>query len=166
MQAALARQPLTSTTERINLIDAVREQLENHPHFRGRLETLSIDQRGKTLYLSGQLPTFYLKQLVQEIIRRLPGVQSVRNEIDVISPYGVSSEPAITSPTVCSRTRESLRSVRPTCGQTSQDGRAIYSSSCSNWLKFRRRASSCKSAAVSSSSTISSPMIDSITSSS
>ena len=46
----------------------------------------------KPLYLSGQLPTFYLKQLVQEIVRRLPGVQSLRNEIDVISPYGISSE--------------------------------------------------------------------------
>jgi osmotically-inducible protein OsmY len=92
MQAALARQPVTSTPDRVDLIASVREQLENHPHFRGRLEMLSIDQRGKTVYLSGQLPTFYLKQLVQEIVRHLPGVQTVRNEINVISPYGVSSE--------------------------------------------------------------------------
>lgn len=92
MQAALARQPGTSAPERVNLIDCAREQLEHHPHFRGRLESLSIDQRGRVLYLSGQLPTFYLKQLVQEILRRLPGVQSIRNEIVVISPYGVSSE--------------------------------------------------------------------------
>ena len=92
MQAVLARQPVTPAPDRTNLIDIVREQLESHPHFRGRLETLSIDQHGKTLYLSGQLPTFYLKQLVQEIVRHLPGVQSIRNEIVVISPYGVSSE--------------------------------------------------------------------------
>ena len=92
MQAALARQPVTSVPERVNLIDSAREQLENHPHFRGRLESVSIDERGKVLYLSGQLPTFYLKQLAQETLRRVPGVKSVRNEIDVISPYGVSSE--------------------------------------------------------------------------
>jgi len=92
MQAALERQPVTSAPDRVNLIDSVRQQLESHPHFRGRLEALSIDQRGKTLYLSGQLPTFYLKQLVQEIVRHLPGVQSIRNDIAVISPYGVSSE--------------------------------------------------------------------------
>ena len=92
MQAALERQPVSYATDRTNLIDDARQRLEQHPHFRGRAETISISQRGKTLYLSGQLPTFYLKQLVQEIVRRLPGVQHIRNEIDVISPFGVSSE--------------------------------------------------------------------------
>jgi BON domain len=92
MQAALARQPVTSAPERVNLIDSAREQLGNHPHFRGRLESLSIDECGRVLYISGQLPTFYLKQLAQETLRRVPGVKCVRNEIDVISPYGVSSE--------------------------------------------------------------------------
>jgi hypothetical protein len=37
------------------------------------------------------LPTFYLKQLVQEAVRRVPGVQNVINQIDVVSPSGVSS---------------------------------------------------------------------------
>jgi osmotically-inducible protein OsmY len=92
MQAALARQPVIPPPECANLIDSAREQLENHPHFRGRLESLSIDERGKVLYVSGQLPTFYLKQLAQETLRRVPGVKSVRNDIAVISPYGVSSE--------------------------------------------------------------------------
>jgi osmotically-inducible protein OsmY len=92
MQAALARQPVSPAAERVNLIDCAREQLENHPHFRGRLESVAIEEHGKVLYLSGQLPTFYLKQLAQETLRRVPGVKSVRNEIDVISPYGVSSE--------------------------------------------------------------------------
>lgn len=92
MKTAFARQPGTSASERANLIDSARVQLENHPHFRGRLESLSINQRGRTLYLSGQLPTFYLKQLVQEILRRLPGVNGIRNEIVVVSPYGISSD--------------------------------------------------------------------------
>lgn len=92
MQAALIRQPVTSNHELPGLIDAIRAELESHPHFRGRMDTLSIAQRGKTVYLSGQLPTFYLKQLVQEIVRRLPGVHSLRNDINVVSPYGVSSE--------------------------------------------------------------------------
>ena len=38
---------------------------------------------GERLILSGRLPTFYLKQLLQETVRHLPGVQHVRNEIDV-----------------------------------------------------------------------------------
>jgi hypothetical protein len=69
----------------------VREHLELHPHFRGRLKALRFEQRSKTLILSGRLPTFYLKQLLQETVRHLPGVQHVRNDIDVVSPYGVSS---------------------------------------------------------------------------
>jgi osmotically-inducible protein OsmY len=92
MPAALAEQPLKTASERNHLIDAARQQLERHPHFRGRAEVIDISQRGKTLHLSGQLPTFYLKQLVQEIVRHLPGVHSVRNEIHVVSPYGISSE--------------------------------------------------------------------------
>lgn len=92
MQAALLLHPATPAPERENLVAPAREQLGKHPHFRGRLETVSIHQRGRTLYLSGQLPSFYLKQLVQEVLRRMPGVQSIRNDIDVISPYGVSSE--------------------------------------------------------------------------
>jgi hypothetical protein len=38
------------------------------------------------------LPTFYLKQLVQETIRHIPGVQGIRNEIAVVNAAGVSSE--------------------------------------------------------------------------
>ena len=97
MQAALAEFPLLNTTEpsfaseRNDLSTMARLHLEHHPHFRGRLRGLSIEHRGRTLFLSGRLPTFYLKQLVQEAVRHLPGVQHVRNEIDVVSPYGISS---------------------------------------------------------------------------
>jgi osmotically-inducible protein OsmY len=95
MQAAIAELPSTlpstSKPERADLSSLARLHLERHPHFRGRLSGLRIEHRGTTLLLSGRLPTFYLKQLVQEAVRHLPGVQKVRNEIDVVSPYGVSS---------------------------------------------------------------------------
>ena len=91
MQAVLAELPSTTTSHRTDLSALARQHLERHPHFRGRLSGLRIEHRGRTLYLSGRLPTFYLKQLVQEAVLHLPGVQRVRNEIDVVSPYGVSS---------------------------------------------------------------------------
>jgi hypothetical protein len=69
-----------------------RQSLERHPHFRGRVHGLSIEQRGKTLCLSGRLPTFYLKQLVQETLRHVPGVQAIRNDIAVVNATGISSE--------------------------------------------------------------------------
>jgi hypothetical protein len=92
MQAAVAERPsTTSTVEWTDLSKLARQHLEDHPHFRGRLAGLRIEHRGRTLFLSGRLPTFYLKQLVQEAVRHLPGVTRVRNEIDVVSPYGISS---------------------------------------------------------------------------
>jgi hypothetical protein len=91
MPAAIAELPSTTAPERAELSLLARKHLECHPHFRGRLSGLEIQQRGRTLVLSGRLPTFYLKQLVQEAVRHLPGVQHVRNEIDVVCPNGVSS---------------------------------------------------------------------------
>jgi hypothetical protein len=91
MQAALAELPSTRAPERTDLAKLAKQHLEGHPHFRGRLIDLRIENRGKTLFLSGRLPTFYLKQLVQEAVRHLPGVQHVRNEIDVVNSHGVSS---------------------------------------------------------------------------
>jgi hypothetical protein len=72
--------------ERNDLSALARQQLERHPHFRGRVGGVSIKHEGRNLYLSGRLPTFYLKQLVQEAVRHLPGVDFVYNEIDVVSP--------------------------------------------------------------------------------
>ena len=91
MQAAIAHRPTTASSERSNLSEVARNYLECHPHFRGRVNDVAIEQDGRTLFLTGRLPTFYLKQLVQEAVRHVPGVQQVRNLIDVVSADGVSS---------------------------------------------------------------------------
>ena len=91
MQTALARQPGTSASERVNLIDARASNWKTIRIFAAGSNRYRSNNAA-ALYLSGQLPTFYLKQLVQEILRRLPGVQSIRNEIVVVSPYGISSD--------------------------------------------------------------------------
>jgi|SRR4051794_6307037 hypothetical protein len=91
MQAALLEQPSTQSCERYDLSTLARQHLEHHPHFRGRVNDVFIEHRGRTLLLTGKLPTFYLKQLVQEAVRHVPGVQHVRNLIDVVNANGVSS---------------------------------------------------------------------------
>ena len=91
MQAALSDQPSTQTCERYDLSIMARQYLEHHPHFRGRMSDVFIEHTGRTLQLTGKLPTFYLKQLVQEAVRHVPGVQHVRNMIDVVNASGVSS---------------------------------------------------------------------------
>ncbi len=91
MQATLARRPSPITTDQTNLVELARKQLERHPHFRGRSRGLSIHERDRTLFVSGRLPTFYLKQLVQETLLNLPGVEGVLNEVDVVNSDGISS---------------------------------------------------------------------------
>ena len=91
MQAALAERPSAQSCERYDLSTLARQHLEHHPHFRGRVSDVFIEHRGRTIVLTGRLPTFYLKQLVQEAVRHVPGVQYVRNLIDVVSADGISS---------------------------------------------------------------------------
>jgi hypothetical protein len=89
MQAALAQRKSQST--RTDLSTVARQYLESHPHFRGRASGVSIAHEGSNLFVTGRLPSFYLKQLVQEALRHVPGVKHVYNQIDVVSADGVSS---------------------------------------------------------------------------
>ncbi|MGO8744546.1 MAG: BON domain-containing protein [Thermoguttaceae bacterium] len=61
----------------------IREQLEDHPHFRGRTHLLQIEATGGSIVVSGRLPTYYLKQLLQEVIKAIPDVAGVDNCVDV-----------------------------------------------------------------------------------
>lgn len=92
MQAALAQRPTTTSAARAehegDMSEMARQKLEQHPHFRGRCANLSFEQSGRTLRIGGRLPSFYLKQLVQETLRHLPGVQTVRNDIQVVRSDG------------------------------------------------------------------------------
>jgi hypothetical protein len=90
MQSTLVERP--SKPARNDLSAVARQYLESHPHFRGRTNGVSIAQDGRNLFLTGRLPTFYLKQLVQEAVRHVPGVQNVVNQIDVVSASGVSGD--------------------------------------------------------------------------
>ena len=91
MQTTVIDRPTNTTCERSDLSATARNYLESHPHFRGRVNDVAIEHDGRTLFLTGRLPTFYLKQLVQEAVRHVPGVQNVRNLIDVVSADGISS---------------------------------------------------------------------------
>ena len=70
----------------------IQERLEIHPHFRGRATLLTIDLVEGTIVLSGRLPSYYLKQLLQEVIRGVPGVVDVDNQVDVLWPTSWSAD--------------------------------------------------------------------------
>ena len=65
-----------------------RATLESHPHFRGRSQWVQIRYRDGRLSLGGRLPSFFLKQLAQEALRQLDGVETIENQIVVASPNG------------------------------------------------------------------------------
>lgn len=64
----------------------IRERLEQHPHFRGRASLVQIELVEGTIVLSGRLPSYYLKQLLQEALRPMPGVVDVDNRVLVMWP--------------------------------------------------------------------------------
>jgi hypothetical protein len=68
------------------LVLLVRSRLEQHPHFRGRSSLFAIELVGETIVMTGQFPSFYLKQPLQEVIKVLPGVVSIDNQVQVVWP--------------------------------------------------------------------------------
>jgi hypothetical protein len=68
------------------LVVFVRAELEQDPHFRGRTSLLTIELVDQTIVLSGRLPSHFLKQLLQEAIRRVPGVVEIDNQVIVMRP--------------------------------------------------------------------------------
>ena len=68
-------------------VSLIRERLERHPHFRGRFGLLQIESIGDSIVVSGRVPTYYLKQLLQEVVRLTPGVERIDNQVEVLRAY-------------------------------------------------------------------------------
>ncbi len=64
------------------------ELLECHPYFRGRSKWVKCRIDDGCLQLNGRLPSYFLKQVAQEILRQLPGVDRIENRIVVTSIHG------------------------------------------------------------------------------
>ena len=69
-----------------DLVVLVRARLEQHPHFRGRASLFNIELVGETIVMTGSFPSFYLKQLLQEAIKVMPGVLNIDNQVHVVWP--------------------------------------------------------------------------------
>ena len=57
-------------------------RLLQQPHL--SVQRIWCELSGPTLYLYGQVPSFYLKQLAQTAVAGLDGVTQVVNEIEVL----------------------------------------------------------------------------------
>jgi hypothetical protein len=74
-----------------------RELLSEHPHFRGRAGDFEYEYREDVLIVRGRVPTFYLKQILQTVLKDVEGVACIENLVDITSSSGVSSVRGSTS---------------------------------------------------------------------
>lgn len=64
---------------------AARELLSRSIHFQGRADRFAFKQQDDVLIVEGVVPTFYLKQVLQCLLRNLDAVRRVDNRVKVIS---------------------------------------------------------------------------------
>jgi osmotically-inducible protein OsmY len=83
--------PATPTRTRYSGLQELAEGcLRRNPYL--ALQHVSCDGREGVLVLRGCLPSYYLKQVAQEVVARLEGVQRVDNQIQVVTPADPSRQ--------------------------------------------------------------------------
>jgi osmotically-inducible protein OsmY len=73
---------LESTTGIDETADAAKMRICRQPHL--AFQRIWCEHAGGRLFLKGQVPSFYLKQLAQEAIAGMAGVVQVVNDIEVV----------------------------------------------------------------------------------
>ena len=68
------------------IANKARRVLEESPIFRGRSNLIRIDEKQGCLVLEGRLPTYYLKQQLQTLLREVEGVDQIDNRVCVDWP--------------------------------------------------------------------------------
>lgn len=72
---------------------AVQQRLDECPYaFIYSFVEFEYDQGRLTL--CGRVPSFYLKQMLQELLRDIEHVRQIENHVDVVNSNGLSSVPA------------------------------------------------------------------------
>lgn len=66
-------------------------KLRGCPQFAGHAECVQVNFTKGRLVISGRVPTFYLKSLLQHTLSGIDGVESVDNLVQVVSSDGLSS---------------------------------------------------------------------------
>jgi hypothetical protein len=88
-QQSTAFSPCLDVTNGSTVLEDAAHRLRNHPHFRGRSHWINAEFAQGCLVLHGCVPSFYLKQLAQEALIGIDGVEQLDNQIMVQCPVGV-----------------------------------------------------------------------------
>jgi osmotically-inducible protein OsmY len=77
-------EPATPIPTQANLMDLAQRCWRSNPYL--ALKNISCDLVDGVLVLWGCLPTYYLKQIAQEVVAHLEGVERIDNQIQVVIP--------------------------------------------------------------------------------
>lgn len=61
--------------------DCVAAKLNCHPQLQGNSKRVKCRVLDRRLYLSGNLPSWYLKQMAQEAVRDVEGIDEIVNDV-------------------------------------------------------------------------------------
>jgi hypothetical protein len=73
------------------IVRAAERRIARHSHFAPHPHAVNVSYESGRLILTGRLPSFYLKQVLQKLLEDLPGVTEIDNQTDVICSCGLSS---------------------------------------------------------------------------
>ena len=79
------------STQCVKIEHFARTYLDRHCYFRGRVDGFEFRSRDGVLTVRGRVPSFYLRRLVEKVLLRVDGVQSIDNQVDVVCCDGLSS---------------------------------------------------------------------------
>ncbi len=71
-------------TSLFSINELAEKRLHGNPHL--ALKNVSCDCLGGVLFLRGSVASFHLKQLAQEVVGGLKGVERIDNQIQVSTP--------------------------------------------------------------------------------
>ena len=74
---------LSESSSSDKIVRQARALIAAQPHFRGSSYPLSFHCYDRVLVVGGRVPSFYLKQLLQNTLASLVGIDRIVNEVDV-----------------------------------------------------------------------------------
>lgn len=65
----------------------VNAEIRDSGALRSYANAIHVEMDDGTLTLSGKLPSYYLKQMLQTVVQHVPGVLHIRNQVEVANDY-------------------------------------------------------------------------------
>ena len=87
------RRSVSGTASNRDVMAVAQDRLASSGYFGTHFKEIACDFTNGVLTIRGRVPTFYLKQILQEVLRDVDGVSRIDNQVNVVSATGLSSIP-------------------------------------------------------------------------